>query len=83
MLQILSLPLLFSILGAGYVSLNDEQRRPQALLAMVLFQVVGSIAYTWQPGLALFALLTLHAAVAAALMTYHAQSRPLLAPSKD
>ncbi|GAA5533931.1 hypothetical protein [Deinococcus aluminii] len=71
MLNVLALPLLFSLLGGTYIYRSDPERRAAALQVMILFQTVGALGQWLGPHPALFALLTLHALVLLPLLVRH------------
>ncbi len=83
MLNILALPLLFSMLVGTYAYLRFPARRPNVLLTVILFQLVGGYGYSVQPGAALFGLLAVHALVVFALLLHGLQTpKRELAPER-
>ncbi|GGR79008.1 hypothetical protein GCM10008960_02280 [Deinococcus sedimenti] len=74
MLNALLLPLMFSVAGGTFVFLRRPEQRPQGLLIMILFQLVGAAGYVLQPTLEVFALLCVHALFVLVLMTRHLQT---------
>lgn len=74
MLNVLALPLLFSGLGGSYAYLRFPERRPNVLLTLILFQLVGGYGYSTQPDPALFSLLALHGLVVFTLLLHSLQS---------
>ncbi|GGM04555.1 hypothetical protein [Deinococcus aerophilus] len=83
MLNVLALPLLFSMIGGTYVFVHFRDRRPNALLVVTLFQLVGAYGYTTQPSEGLFGLLVLHAVVVFALLLRHLQTPALATDNRD
>lgn len=81
MLNTLALPLLFSMLSGTYAYLRFPERRPQLLLTLILFQLVGGYGYNTQPHTALFGLLAVHALVVVALLLHSLQT-PEMAPER-
>ncbi|GHF47971.1 hypothetical protein HNQ07_002710 [Deinococcus metalli] len=79
MLNTLFFPLLFSMGAGSYAYLRFRDRRPNALLVMTLFQLLGAYGYFTQPVAPLFMLLALHATVVFFLLVHHLQA-PTLAP---
>ncbi|TDE85743.1 hypothetical protein [Deinococcus sp. S9] len=77
MLNVLALPLLFSVLGGSYAYLRFPDRRPNVLLTLILFQLVGGYGYSTQPSSALFSLLALHGLVVLTLLLHGLQSSQL------
>ena len=77
MLNALFFPLLFSMCGGTYLYVRFPDRRPRALLTLILFQLVGAYGYMTDPTEGLFALLTLHAALVFVLLLRHLQTPPL------
>ncbi len=83
MLNVLALPLLFSMVGGTYVFVRFRDRRPNALLVVTLFQLVGAYGYATHPEEGLFGLLILHAVVVFALLLRHLQSPALATENRD
>ena len=77
MLNALILPLLFSMCGGTYLYIRFPERRPNALLVLTLFQLVGAYGYVTDPTEGLFALLSAHAVLVFVLLLRHLQTPPL------
>lgn len=83
MLNVLALPLLFSILAGTYAYLRFPARRPRVLLTLILFQLVGGYGHASQPNEGLFGLLALHGLVVFGLLLHSLQTpQPELAPER-
>lgn len=73
-LTILLVPVLFSMMAGIYGYLRVPERRSYILLAMILIQMVGSIAFRFQPSDGLLMLLVTHVMLITLLLVRHIQN---------